>query len=160
MEETGFYTVAGFILAILFAAVLGLCIFAILYAEFAQSAGTVNDRERTTLIIAATAAALAALISWLLQKYAAHRGFGIRALYGLLIYLLLFAGLGGMLELGHGIATNTGTIDFSPSGLYFLSLGAFYSFAINLVGQQIFWIIGLFSSAGLFLAFVGPRKIY
>lgn len=160
MEESGFYSAVGFILAILFAVVLGLCIFAILYADFAQSGGTVNERETTTLTISAIAATVAALLSWLLQKYAAHRGFGIRTIYGVLIYFLLFAGLGGMLELGYGIATGSGTIDFSPSGLYFLSLGAFYAFAINLVGQQIFWIFGLFVAAGLILAAVGPRKIY
>jgi hypothetical protein len=160
MEDSGFYRAVGFILALLFAIVFGLCIFAILYSDFALSGGTVNDRERTTLQIAATAGATAALLSWVLQKYAAHRGFGIRVIYGLLIYLLLFAAIGGMLELGYGITTNTGTIDFSLSGLYFLSYGAFATFAINLIGAQALWIVGLIIFAGLFLGAVGPRKIY
>ena len=101
-----------------------------------------------------------ALLSWLLQKYAAHRGLAIRIIYGVLIYFLLFAGIGGLLELGYGVFTHTGTIDFSLSGIYFLSLGAFYGFAISMVGQPLLWMIGLFLSAGIILALVGPRKIY
>ena len=160
MEESGFYTTVGFILVLLFAAVFGLSFFAILYSDFGQTGSTLNDRQSTTLTISATAAALAAILSWLLHKFAAHRGFVIRFIYGLVTYLLLFAALGGILELGYGIITGTGSIDWSLSGLYFLSYGAFAAFAINLIGQQILWILGLFVAAGLILALVGPRKIY
>ncbi len=160
MEESGFYTTVGFILAVLFAAVMGLCVFAVLYTDFATSGGIVNDRERTTLRIVAIAGASAGLLAWWMQKFAAHRSLPIRLIYGLLIYMVIFAALGGLFEFGHGLIANPGSVDFSPSGLYFASLGAFYTFAISLLGESIFAIAGLLVAAGVILALVGPKKIY
>lgn len=160
MEESGAYTAVGFLLAVLFAAVMGLCVFAVLYTDFATSGGIVNDRERTTLRIVAIAGASAGLLAWWMQKFAATRSFPTRTIYGLLIYLLIFCALGGLFELGHGIVTSQGSVDFSLSGIYFLSLGAFYTFVISLLGESAIALIGLMLSAGLVLAAVGPRKIY
>ena len=160
MEESGFYTTVGFILAVLFAAVMGLCVFAVLYTDFATSGGIVNDRERTTLRIVAIAGAAAGLLAWWMLKFAAHRSFMIRLIYGVLIYSVIFAALGGLFEFAHGWWTSPGGLDFSPSGLYFSSLGAFYTFAISLLGDSILAIIGLLFAAGVILASVGPKKIY
>jgi hypothetical protein len=160
MEESGFYTTVGFILAILFAAVMGLCMGAVLYTDFAASGGIVNERERVTLRIVATAAASAGIIAWWMQKFAAHRSFVIRLIYGLLIYMVIFAALGGLFQFGHGLMTNPGGIDFSLSGIYLASLGAFYTFAISLVGQAILALVGLLASAGIILAAGGPKKVY
>lgn len=160
MEESGFYTVVGFILAVLFAAVMGLCVFAVLYPDFAASGGIVNARERTTLQITALAGASAALISWWMQNFAATRSLPIRIVYGILVYFLIFCALGGLFELVHGIATSATPLDLSLSGIYFLSLGAFYTFAISLVGDSIFAFIGLLIAAGVVLGMVGPRKVY
>lgn len=160
MEESGFYSAVGFILALLFAAVMGVCVFAILFTDFAQSGGVVNDRERTTLTIAATAGASAGLISWWLQRFAAHRGLVTRIIYGVLIYLLIFAALGGFLELGNSVLNAPGSVDLSPTGLYWSSLGSFYTFAIALLGEGVVPLIGLMIAAGVILALVGPRRIY
>ena len=160
MEESGFYTIVGFILAVLFAAVMGLCVFAVLYPDFVDSGGIVNERERTTLRITAAAGASAAIISWWLQNFAATKSLPTRIIYGVLIYLLVFCALGGLFELGHGVFTSATPLDFSLSGIYFLSLGAFYTFAISLVGNSIFYFIGLMIAAGIILGVVGPRKVY
>ena len=160
MEESGLYTIVGFILAVLFAIVMGLCVFAVLYTDFLDSGGIVNDRERVTLRIVAIAGATAALIAWWLQTFAATRSFATRLIYGVLIYLVIFCALGGMLELGYGVITAQTSLDFSLSGIYFLSLGAFYTFVISLVGESIIAFIGLVIAAGIILAAVGPRRVY
>lgn len=160
MEESGFYTAVGFVLALLFAAVMGLCVFALLYTDFAQSGGIVNDRERATLAVTAAAAASAGLISWWLQSFAAHRGVVTRFIYGTLTYLLLFCAFGGLLELANSLINAPATVDLSFSGLYWSSLGAFYSFTINMLGRALPPLIGLMVAAGLILAMVGPRRIY
>jgi len=159
MEESGFHSAVGFILAILFATVMGLSVFAVLYTD-ALSGGVINDQEKTTLTIAAMAGALAALISWLLQSFAAHRSFAVRLVYGLLIFLLIFCALGGLFKFSYGIATSQGSVDFSPSGLYFSSLSAFYAFAFSLFNSSLPAFLGLNFAAGLILASVGPRKVY
>ena len=160
MEESGLYTVVGFVLAVLFAIVMGLCVFAILYADFAQSGGIVNDRERSILRITAIAAASAALLAWWLQRFAATRSFGVRFFYGMLIYPVVFTALGSMMELVQKIVSKPGAMTFSFSDFYFDSLSAFYAFVIDLVGNALLPLIGLVFAAGLILAAVGPRRIY
>lgn len=160
MEESGLHRLVGVILAVLFAIVMGLCALALLYTDFTVSGGLLNDRERATMRIAALAGASAGLIAWGLQKFAAHRSFGVRMVYGLTVYVLVFCALGGFFELVSGAINGPGSLDWSPSGLYFLSLGAFYSFTISLFGNSAFFLIGLMIAAGIILAAVGPRKIY
>jgi hypothetical protein len=160
MEESGFYSVVGLVLALLFTAVMGACMLAVLYTDFAQSGGFVNPQEKTRLVIAAISGGGAALISWWMQRFAETRGFTTRFVYGVLIYLVVFCALGGLIELGYGAVTSQGPIDFSLSGIYFLSLGAFYTFAISLMGSSALAIAGLMVAAGLILALVGPRRIY
>ncbi len=160
MEESGVYTAVGFVLAVLFAAVMGLCVFAILYADFAQSGGLVNDRERIILRITAIAAASAALLSWWLQKFAATRSFPVRFLYGMLIYPVVFTALGSLMELIQKIISKPGAMTFSLSDFYFDSLSAFYAFVIDLVGSSLVPLVGLVFAAGVILAAVGPRRIY
>lgn len=160
MEESGFHRLVGFALAVLFAAVMGLCAVAVLYTDFTASGGLLNDKERATLRIVALAGGSAALVAWWMQKFAAHRAFGTRLLYGVTVYFLVFCALGGLFELVSGVSGGSGSVDWSPSGLYFLSLGAFYSFTISLLGNSLLPLIGLMIAAGLILAAVGPRKIY
>lgn len=160
MEESGFYRLVGLFLAVAFAGVMGLCALAVLYTDFSISGGVLNDRERVTLRIVALAGASAGIISWIMQRFAEHRSFGVRLLYGLTVYVLVFCALGGLFELISGMFSGPGSIDWSPSGLYFLSLGAFYSFTISLLGDSILALIGLMLSAGIILAAVGPRRIY
>jgi hypothetical protein len=160
MEESGSYRLVGFFLAIMFAAVMGLCALAVLYTDFTALGGVLNDRERATLRIVALAGASAGLIAWGLQKFAAHRSFAIRLIYGLAIYLLVFCALGGLFELLSGIIGGPGSVDWSLSGLYFLSLGAFYGFTISLLGNSVLALLGLMLAAGIILAAVGPRTIY
>lgn len=160
MEESGFYKAVGFVLALLFAMVMGLCVFAVLYADFAGSGGTVNERETTTLMITATTGAVAALSAWWLQKFIAARSFSTRFVYGVFIFLLMFCALGGLIEFTYGVVTGPGSVDLSPSELYFASLGAFYTFVIASLGSSMFAFAGLGLAAGLILAAVGPRRIY
>lgn len=160
MEESGLHRLVGVFLAVMFAAVMGLCAFAVLYTDFTELGGVLNDRERATLRIVALAGASAGLISWGLQKFAAPRSFAVRLIYGLAIYLLLFCALGGLFELVSGIISAPGSVDWSLSGLYFLSLSAFYGFTISLLGKSVLALLGLILAAGIILAAVGPRTIY
>lgn len=160
MEESGFHRLVGGFLAIMFAIVMGLCAFAVLYTDFTELGGVLNDRERVTLRIVALAGASAGLVAWGLQNFAAHRSFAVRLVYGVAIYVLVFCAFGGLFELISGIASGPGTVDWSPSGLYFLSLSAFYGFTISLLGESILALIGLMLAAGVILAAVGPRTIY
>lgn len=159
MEQSGLSRAVGFVLAILFAAVMGLCLIAVLSSEYTEPGRVLSDQARNTLRTVGIAGAGAGLISWWLQRFAAHRGFLIRAIYGFVIFLLVFCAVGALLEVINNYALNPGQRDFSPSGLYWSSVGAFYTFAIFVLGSFRLGLIGVMIAPALILALVGPREI-
>lgn len=159
MEESGFGRAVGFILAVLFAAVMGACLIAVLVAEYMEPGRIMNEQARNTLRICGIAGTVAGLAAWWLQGFAAHRGFAVRFFYGLIIFLLVFCALGGFLEVGSNFILNPGPHDYSLSGLYWASLGGFYTFAFFLVSSFNPGLLAVLLAPGIFLALVGPREI-
>lgn len=158
MDISGFGRGVGFVLALLFAAVMGLCLIAVLVAEYMEPGRIVNEQARVTLRICGIAGALAALFTWWMQRFAAHRAFIVRFFFGLIIFLLVFCALGGLLEVISNFWLNLGPHDYSPSGLYWTSLGAFYTFALFLLGTSKPGLLGVLLAPGIILALVGPRE--
>ncbi len=64
MEQSGFGRVVGFVLAGLFAAVMGLCLIAVLVADYMEPGRIVNEQARVTLRICGIAGASAGLFAW------------------------------------------------------------------------------------------------
>lgn len=159
MEQSGFSRGVGFILALLFSAVMGACLIAVLVTDYAEPGRIMSDQARSTLKICGIAGAVAGLVSWWMQGFAAHRGFIVRALYGLVIFLLVFCAVGGLLEVLNAYAFNPGQHDFSPSGFYWASVGSFYTFTIFIVGSFNIGLMGVLLAPALILAIVGPREI-
>lgn len=159
MEQSGFNSAVGFILAILFSAVMGMCLIAVLVAEYMEPGRVMSEQARITLRICGIAGAAAALLAWWLQSFAAHRGFAVRFIYGLVIFILVFSALGGLLETITNFTTNPGPHDYSPTGLYWASLGGFYTFALFLIGSFDLGLIAVLLAPGIILASVGPREI-
>ncbi len=158
MEQSGFGRVVGFVLAGLFAAVMGLCLVAVLVADYMEPGRIVNEQARVTLRICGIAGASAGLIAWWLQGFAAHRAFIVRFFYAMVLFLLVFCAIGGLLEVISNFMLNPGPHDYSPSGLYWSSLGGFYTFALFL---SVSFNPGLFVvllAPGIILALVGPRE--
>ncbi len=158
MVQSGLDRAVGIVLALLFAAVMGLCLIAVLVADYMEPGRIVNEQARVTLRICGIAGAIAGLLTWWLQGFAAHRAFIIRFIYAMVIFLLVFCALGGLLEVISNFMLNTGPHDYSPSGLYWASLGGFYTFALFLIGSSNIGLITVLLAPGIILALVGPRE--
>lgn len=158
MSEAVLARGVGIALAILFALVMGVSIAAVLLADFMQPGKLMSEPARQTLIVCGVAGALAGAVSWLLQSYAAGRGFVVRFLYAFGIFVLLFGAFGGLLEVVRKLASSPGAIDVSPTGLYWSSLGGFYTFLLFLLIPLRPALFGLWLAAALILALVGPRE--
>ncbi len=157
MEQSGLDRAVGIVLALLFSAVMGLCLVAVLVADYMEPGRVVNEQARITLRICGIAGATTGLLTWWLQSFAAHRAFFIRFFYALVIFLLVFCALGGLLEVISNFMLNPGPHDYSPSGLYWASLGGFYTFALFLLGYP--ELLGVLLAPGIILALVGPREV-
>jgi hypothetical protein len=158
MEHGGLGRAVGIVLALLFSAVMGACLIAVLVADYMEPGRIVNEQARVTLRICGIAGAITGLLTWWLQGYAASRGFIVRFIYGLVLFLLVFCALGGLLEVISNFILNPGPHDYSPSGLYWSSLGAFYTFALFLIGSSTPGLLVVLLAPGFILALVGPRE--
>lgn len=159
MEQSGFDRGVGFVLAILFSAVMGACVVAVIIPEYMEPGRIMSEQARQTLRICALSGALAALLTWWLQKFASHRRFPVRFFYGLVIYLLVFCALGGLLEAGSNYMLNPAQRDVSLTGIYWASLGSFYTFALFVLGSVKPGLLAVLLAPGFILALVGPRTI-
>lgn len=158
MEKTLLDRAVGLVLALLFAAVMGLCVAAVLIADYVQPGQIMSQQARQTLTLCGIAGAIAGLASWWLQGFAAQRGLIVRFFYGLGIFMLVFAGTGGILEIVRNFMANPGPTDFSLGGVYWASLSGFYSFALFLVVPLRIALVGVLLAAGIILALAGPRE--
>lgn len=159
MEQSGFDRSVGLVLALLFSAVMGACLIAVLITEYMDPFQVMNEQARLTLRICGISAAIAGLLSWWLQSFAAHRRFIVRFFYGLVIYILIFCALGGLLEVVSNFMFNPGPHDYSLTGLYWASLSSFYAFALFVLGSAKTGLLAVLLAPGLILALVGPREI-
>ena len=87
-----------------------------------------NATTRQTLQIVGYAGAMSALIAWWVQQFAAGRGFLVRFLFALFIFILAFCSLGGLLRVLYLMFAYPNQLDWSLSGLYWSSLSDCLSF--------------------------------
>ena len=91
MEKLTFSKVVGFILAAAFAIVIGVCTWALMVGDYMGV--VINQQTQHTVRIVGFAALLAAAVTWWCQRFAARRGFRVRTLFALFVFLLLIASL-------------------------------------------------------------------
>lgn len=157
MEKVTFDKVVGFVLAIAFAIVMAISMQAVLVGEYMQPNSVMNEQTRHTLQIVGYAGGLAALVAWWVQQFASARGFLIRFLFALFIFVVAFCSFGGLLRIIYSHIAYPNQQDWSLSGLYWASLSDFYSFVLFMLVPPRVAYAGLILAAGIFLALFGPR---
>ena len=156
MDKVSLGSVVGFVLAILFALVIGVSMWALLLGDYMNT--FMNEQTRHTLRIVGFAGALAALVTWWVQNFAAKRGFVVRFLFALFIFVVAFCSFGGLLRFIYIHATYPSQQDWSLSGLYLASLNDFYTFLLDMLLPPRPAYAALAVVAAIFIAWFGPRE--
>jgi hypothetical protein len=156
MEKVTFGNVIGFVLAILFAFVIGISMWALLIGDYMNT--VMNEQTRHTLRIVGFAGAGAALVTWWVQNFAAKRGFIVRLLFALFIFVVAFCSFGGLLRFIYIHATYPNQQDWSLMGMYLASLNDFYTFLLDMFLPPRPAYAALTLAAGIFVAWFGPRE--
>jgi hypothetical protein len=156
MDKLSFGNVVGFILAICFALVIGVSMWALLLGDYVNS--FMNEQTRHTLRIVGFAGALAALVTWWVQSFAAKRGFVVRTLFALFIFVVAFCSFGGLLRFIYIHATYPNQQDWSLTGMYLASLNDFYTFLLDMLLPPRPAYAALAVAAAIFIAWFGPRE--
>ena len=131
MEKVTLDNVVGFVLAILFALVIGISMWALLIGDYMNT--VMNEQTRHTLRIVGFAGALAALVTWWVQSFAAKRGFVVRFMFAFFIFVVAFCSFGGLLRFIYIHATYPSQQDWSLTGMYLASLNDFYTFLLDML---------------------------
>lgn len=155
MEKVTTDNVVGFVLAILFALVIGTSMWGLLVGEYMTTVAT--EQARHTLRIVGFAGAFAALTAWWVQGFAAQRGFVVRLLFALFVFVVAFCSYGGMLRVLDSHVNYPQLQDWSLTGLYFASINDFYSFVIFMLVPPRPAYAALIVAAAIYLALFGPR---
>lgn len=155
--DVTFDKAVGFILAALFALVIGFSMWGILNGEYMNTPPDMKKQAETTLRIVGYAGALAALAAWWVQGFASHRGTVVRFLFALFIFVVAFVSIGGMLRVIYSYATYPSLQDWSLTGLYWASQSDLISFVIYMLVPPRLAYAVLILAAALFLAIFGPR---
>ena len=150
MEKMTFDNIVGFLLAIAFALVMAICMWAVLVGDYMQPNSVMNETTRHTMQIVGYAGGLAALVAWWVQQFAATRGLLVRFLFALFIF-------GGLLRVIYLMFAYPNQLDWSLSGLYWSSLSDFYSFVLFMLVPPRPAYAGLMLAEALYLAIFGPR---
>jgi len=156
MEGLTFSKVVGFILAAAFALVVGVSMWALLIGEYMNN--VMNPQAQTTLRIVGFAGALAALVTWWVQQFAARRGFIVRFLFALFIFVVAFCSFGGLLRIIYSHVTYPSQQDWSLSGLYWASQSDLISFVIFMLVPPRPAYAALLVVAAIYIAIFGPRE--
>ena len=156
MDKVSFGNVVGFVLAILFAVVIGVSMWALLLGDYVNS--FMNEQTRHTLRIIGFAGALAALVTWWVQSFAAKRGFVVRVLFALFIFVVAFCSFGGLLRFIYIHATYPNQQDWSLTGMYLASLNDFYTFLLDMLLPPRPAYAALAVAAAIYIAWFGPRE--
>ena len=156
MDKVSFGNVVGFVLAMLFAVVIGVSMWALLLGDYVNS--FMNEQTRHTLRIIGFAGALAALVTWWVQSFAAKRGFVVRVLFALFIFVVAFCSFGGLLRFIYIHATYPNQQDWSLTGMYLASLNDFYTFLLDMLLPPRPAYAALTVAAAIFVAWFGPRE--
>ena len=156
MDKVSFGNVVGFTLAILFALMIGVSMWALLLGDYMNT--FMNEQTRHTLRIVGFAGALAALVTWWVQSFAAKRGFVVRFLFALFIFVVAFCSFGGLLRFIYIHATYPSQRDWSLTGMYLASLNDFYTFLLDMLLPPRPAYAALAVVAAIFIAVFGPRE--
>jgi hypothetical protein len=156
MDKVTFGNVVGFVLAILLALVIGVSMWALLIGDYMNT--FMNEQTRHTLRIVGFAGALAALVTWWVQSFAAKRGFVVRFLFALFIFVVAFCSFGGLLRFIYIHATYPNQQDWSLTGLYLASLNDFYTFLLDMLLPPRPAYAALALAASFYIALFGPRE--
>jgi hypothetical protein len=156
MDKVTFGNVVGFVLALLFAVVIGVSMWALLLGDYVNS--FMNEQTRHTLRIVGFAGALAALVTWWVQSFAAKRGFVVRVLFALFIFVVAFCSFGGLLRFIYIHATYPNQQDWSLTGMYLASLNDFYTFLLDMLLPPRPAYAALAVAAAIYIAWFGPRE--
>ena len=156
MEKVTFGSVVGFVLALLFALVIGVSMWALLLGDYVNT--FMNEQTRHTLRIVGFAGALTALVTWWVQSFAAKRGFVVRTLFALFIFVVAFCSFGGLLRFIYIHATYPNQQDWSLMGMYLASLNDFYTFLLDMFLPPRPAYAALTLAAAIYVAWFGPRE--
>jgi hypothetical protein len=156
MEKLTFGNVVGFVLAVLFALVIGISMWALLIGDYMNT--VMNEQTRHTLRIVGFAGALAALATWWVQSFAAKRGFVVRFMFAFFIFVVAFCSFGGLLRFIYIHATYPNQQDWSVTGMYLASLNDFYTFLLDMLLPPRPAYAALTVAAAIFVAWFGPRE--
>lgn len=156
MEKVTMAKVVGFVLAILFALVIGISMWALLIGDYMNS--VMNAQAQQSLRIVGFAGALSALATWWVQGFAAKRGFVVRFLFALFIFVVAFCSFGGLLRVIYSHISYPNQQDWSLSGLYWASQSDLVSFVLFMLVPPRPAYAALILAASIYVALFGPRE--
>jgi hypothetical protein len=117
-----------------------------------------NAQTQHTVRIVGFAGMLAALVTWWCQRFAAKRGFVVRTLFALFIFIVAFCSFGGLLRFVYIHATYPSQQDWSLTGIYLASLNDFYTFLLDMLIPPRPAYAALAVAAAVYVAVFGPRE--
>jgi hypothetical protein len=156
MEQLTFTKVVGFVLAAAFAIVIGVSMWALMIGDYMNTVMT--EQTQHTVRIVGFAGMLAALVTWWCQRFTARRGFLVRTLFALFIFLVAFCSFGGLLRFIYIHFTYPSQQDWSLTGMYLASLNDFYTFLLDMMIPPKLSYAGLAIAAAIYVALFGPRE--
>ena len=156
MDQVTFGNVVGFVLAILFALVIGVSMWALLVGEYMNT--FMNEQTRHTVRIVGFAGVLAALVTWWVQNFAAKRGFLVRFMFAFFVFVVAFCSFGGLLRFIYIHAAYPSQQDWSLTGMYLASLNDFYTFILDMFLPPRPAYAALTVAAAIYIAWFGPRQ--
>jgi hypothetical protein len=156
MEKVTFTKVVGFVLAAAFAIVIGISMWALMIGDYMNT--VMNQQTQHTVRIVGFAGLLAALVTWWCSRFTAKRGFLVRTLFALFIFVVAFCSFGGLLRFIYIHVTYPSQQDWSLPGLYFASLNDFYTFLLDMLIPPRPGYAALAVAAAVYVAVFGPRE--
>jgi fluoride ion exporter CrcB/FEX len=144
------------VLAILFALVIGISMWALLIGDYMNS--VMNAQAQQSLRIVGFAGALSALATWWVQGFAAKRGFVVRVMFALFIFVVAFCSFGGLLRVIYSHISYPNQQDWSLSGLYWASQSDLVSFVLFMLVPPRPAYAALILAASIYVALFGPRE--
>src|SRR5262249_7513764 len=156
MEKVTFAKVVGFILAVLFALVIGTSMWALLIGDYMNA--VTNEQAQQSLRIVGLAGALAALATWWVQGFAARRGFVVRFLFALSFWGGAFGSSGALLGVIHAQSPYRTKRDGSLGALYGPSQSDLFPFIIFMLAPPRPAYAALIAAAAFYIALFGPRE--